>query len=151
MTATGLVQLGWRGFVGCACIAAGLAGCASLQSASSGQVGCAEQDIKISDDKTGWDTRTWTAECHGKKFYCSALGNNQSTQVSCKEAADGSRPAAEAAVSPAASPAATPATVTPGCQYDTQCKGDRVCVKRECVDPAPQAAPAPAQTAPAAP
>jgi len=24
-----------------------------------------------------------------------------------------------------------------GCHYDTQCKGDRVCVKGECVDPAP--------------
>jgi hypothetical protein len=25
-----------------------------------------------------------------------------------------------------------------GCQYDAQCKGERVCVKGECVDPAPK-------------
>jgi hypothetical protein len=36
-----------------------------------------------------------------------------------------------------------------GCQYDTQCKGDRVCVKGECVAPtsAPVPAPAPAPAA----
>jgi hypothetical protein len=28
-----------------------------------------------------------------------------------------------------------PAQAGGGCQFDTQCKGDRVCVKGECVDP----------------
>ena len=37
-------------------------------------------------------------------------------------------------------PAGPPATTTPaipaaGCHYDTQCKGDRVCVKGECAPP----------------
>jgi len=30
-------------------------------------------------------------------------------------------------------PAAGPAV--PGCQFDTQCKGDRICVKGECISP----------------
>jgi len=44
-----------------------------------------------------------------------------------------------------------------GCQFDTQCKGERVCVKGECVDQpsaaaaAPAPAPAPATVAPPAP
>lgn len=35
--------------------------------------------------------------------------------------------------------------VAPGCSFDTQCKGDRVCVNRECVAPptAPSIAPSP--------
>jgi hypothetical protein len=34
-------------------------------------------------------------------------------------------------------PASTqPTAATAGCQFDTQCKGDRVCVKGECVEPA---------------
>lgn len=110
-------------------------GCASLQSASSGQIGCAEKDIVIKDDQMGWNTRTWTAECHGKRFYCSAVqtGKEQS-QISCKE-----EPAA-AAVASAPQPQPTvPAAPTPppaeGCKFDTQCKGDRVCQKGECVDP----------------
>lgn len=32
---------------------------------------------------------------------------------------------------------------TPGCSYDAQCKGDRVCVKHECVAPSPSEGPAP--------
>ena len=31
-----------------------------------------------------------------------------------------------------------------GCQFDTQCKGDRICVAGECRDPQPSSAPAPA-------
>jgi hypothetical protein len=31
--------------------------------------------------------------------------------------------------------AAQDAKTTAGCQFDTQCKGDRVCVKGECADP----------------
>lgn len=60
-----------------------LAACgANLQSASSGKVGCAPREITISDDDGGWGTRTWTASCHGKRFFCSATGENA---ISCKE------------------------------------------------------------------
>ena len=32
--------------------------------------------------------------------------------------------------------AANAPTTAVGCQFDTQCKGDRICVKGECTDPA---------------
>ena len=93
-----------------------------------GQIGCAEQDIAIVDDNSGWGTRTWTATCQGKTYFCSSHGGGQhsTAQVSCKENGGGAAPAAPAA----------PAAAS-GCQYDTQCKGDRVCKAGSCVDPAP--------------
>lgn len=114
-----------------------LFGCASLESASSGQIGCAEQDIAISQDEMGFGTRTWVASCHGKRFFCSAVGG-ESTQVSCKEALDEQKTkqhgdSGEMVRRPAAPPPAAPAES--GCQYDTQCKGDRVCDDGECVKP----------------
>jgi hypothetical protein len=104
---------------------------ANLKAASSGQIGCAEADITITDDSTGWSSRTWTAECHGKRFFCSAIqtGKNQN-QVNCEEEAD------QVVDSRAAPPAA--ASTANGCQYDTQCKGDRVCVNGACVAPPAQ-------------
>jgi hypothetical protein len=108
--------------------AGGTVACGTLQSASSGQIGCAEEDIKITNDSVGWSTRTWTAECHGKRFFCSAVqtGKEQS-QVNCKED-----------TTTASAPPAPVAAAENGCKYDTQCKGDRVCVKGECVAPEPQ-------------
>ncbi len=51
-------------------------------------------------------------------------------------------------VAPATETAATPAMAMPavasGCQYDTQCKGDRICTDGKCVAPP---APAPVPTA----
>ena len=35
----------------------------------------------------------------------------------------------------AAASGPTPNRASPGCQFDTQCKGERVCVKGECVSP----------------
>lgn len=80
---------------------------------------------------------------------------------------DGKETTAVVVAATTAAPAPTPApvsalTATPatgGCEYDTQCKGDRVCVDRQCVDPAPKpeagataaAAPAASATPPAAP
>lgn len=66
-----------------------------------------------------------------------------------------------AAPTPASASAPTAAPASGGCEYDTQCKGDRVCVNRQCVDPAPKpdaatatataaAAPASSATPPAA-
>ena len=113
-----------------------------------------EHDIVISDDSSGWGSRTWTAECRGKKFFCTAVATGNNTeQVNCKEAVGDEKGAAPAApTASAAAPAASSqgaAAPAHGCQFDTQCKGDRVCVKGEGVDPAPTtpptAAPAPAQ------
>jgi len=109
-------------------VVTGASGCASLQGASSGQIGCAEDDITITNDSVGWSSRTWTAECHGKRFFCSAVptGKDQS-QVNCKEEISNAD-AAPAGASKPKPPAAG------GCQFDTQCKGDRVCVEGHCVE-----------------
>jgi len=100
-------------------------GCANLHAASSGQIGCAENEIVITDDSWDLTSRTWVAECHGRRFFCSAIGTgDKQTQVNCKEdAADSDAPARPSRRS------------SRGCEYDTQCKGDRVCVEHECVFP----------------
>lgn len=41
---------------------------------SSGTVGCSPDDIEITDHGDSIGTQTWTAHCHGQKFYCSRLG-----------------------------------------------------------------------------
>ncbi|MGZ3687146.1 MAG: hypothetical protein ACXWP5_05890 [Bdellovibrionota bacterium] len=54
-----------------------LVGCASertLQKVSSGQVGCAPDDVQIKDAESGIPY-TWTAICKDAKFYCSALNH----------------------------------------------------------------------------
>lgn len=120
-----------------------LSGCATLQDVSSGQTGCTPEEIAISNDKVGWATRTWTATCRGQAYMCSAHqgGNNSTAQVSCT-------PRQEAVAAKSVAPAAAPAPSTAGCTYDTQCKGDRICVKSECVDPTPASGtPQPAATA----
>jgi hypothetical protein len=97
-------------------------GCGSLENVTSGHIGCPETDITITDDESGWNTRSWTAHCHGKTYFCSAIsgGHDSSTQVSCQEAQQ------SAGEAPA---------VSTGCQSDAQCKGDRVCRSGACVDP----------------
>ncbi|HEX2879512.1 MAG TPA: hypothetical protein VHO25_08235, partial [Polyangiaceae bacterium] len=105
--------------------AVSLLGCVSLQAASSGQIGCSEDEITITDDDVGWSSRTWTATCRGKRFFCTAVSTGKdSSQVNCKEEA-GSVARADAPAPKAKS----------GCEYDNQCKGDRVCVKGACVAP----------------
>ena len=60
-----------------------IAGCGSgaLRTVSSGQIGCAPSEVEITDDEAGWNTRSWTATCGGKRYYCSG-GAGVST--SCK-------------------------------------------------------------------
>jgi len=70
--------------------AVALMGCASfggkaspdlLQKLTTGAVPCAQQDIKIIDDKgaSGFNIWTWTAECDGETYFCSR-GTNAETQ-----------------------------------------------------------------------
>ena len=114
------MKVGYRRILFAAVIAA--AGCGSLQSVTSGQVGCPEGDIKILDENRGWSTTTWTAECNGHRFFCTTqAGGNNSMQTTCKEA-----------VTP---PTGYPPAPQAGCQYDTQCKGNRVCRAGSCADP----------------
>lgn len=100
-------------------------GCNPLPAWTSGQVGCAEEQIVITRDEMGFAGRTWTAVCRGKTFYCTSVnsGPQGAMQVSCKEEAQSAAP-----------PPSAPPTAT-GCQYDTQCKGDRICKEGQCVDP----------------
>lgn len=92
-------------------------GCASLSSLSSGEVGCPASRIVITDDSGPvGNVRTWSATCESRVFYCSAAGNRRS----CTEKV---------------SPPATTSEATAGCQYDTQCKGARVCRASVCADP----------------
>lgn len=78
---------GQRAFwIAVAIIAIGTSGCASLRSATSGQVGCAEDEIAITKYNASLGSRTWTAECRGKRFYCSVVETGaQQSQVSCRE------------------------------------------------------------------
>jgi hypothetical protein len=75
-----------------------------------------------------------------------AMGGNGGTTTSAMvtgealrcEAGGGTSTAAEpvASSAPALAPVAEPASPgSGGCDYDTQCKGDRVCVNRACVEP----------------
>lgn len=95
-------------------------GCMSgLRGPTSGQIGCPRQEVEISDKHMGLTSSTWTAACRGKTFYCSSHSSGDSgSQVSCKEAGGESQVAQ-----------------TSGCQYDSQCKGDRICVDGACVAP----------------
>ncbi len=128
-------------------------GCTTLAEVSAGQTGCAPEEIVVTDENSSWGARTWTATCNGTPYQCSAHGGgeNSTPQVSCAPK--------RGATTPGGSQAAPAEPATDGCQYDTQCKGDRICEAGQCVSPAPQApaaaAPAqpfpPAEPAPAAP
>jgi hypothetical protein len=88
-------------------------GCASLESVSSGQIGCREEDIEISDDSPGWNSRTWTAKCNKRTYYCTSVSTgNHSSQVNCKED-NGSASAAAAAPAPRPKPAAPAPAASP--------------------------------------
>src|SRR6188768_3728422 len=73
-----------------ACLLAITPGCMNLRAASSGEVGCPESEVTISEDSgAGSGSRTWIAECRGRIFYCSAHATGEkSSQYSCTESAD---------------------------------------------------------------
>ena len=110
-----------------------------LAEESSGQVGCPPDEITITEKRDGAFNLVWKAQCRGNTYFCT-FGD----PTSCtKEAgtADAQTPTPPAAEAPVAGG---------GCQYDTQCKGERICDAGRCVDPtttrtdaAPEPAPAP--------
>jgi len=110
-------------------------GAGALKDATSGQIGCPSQEITIVDQQTGWSTATWTARCHDQMYYCSStMTGGNGSQIAC-------HPSNVDSGEVAAVPASTAASAAPvGCQFDTQCKGERVCQGGVCVDP-PKAAP----------
>jgi hypothetical protein len=138
------MQRKWFGLGACLSIF-GLVGCATISpgAASSGAIGCAEKDIRISNDDLGLSTRTWQAECSGKRYFCSGTAGTPN-HVSCTLANDtpavatsteaAARVDALAATQPVAAAQPCP-PVESGCAYDTQCKGERICRDHQCVDP----------------
>jgi hypothetical protein len=101
-----------------------ITGCIGLEGITSGQIGCPASEITITDDHQGFLDREWTAQCQGHVYYCSSSSsvNGRNHEMSCKE-------------NEPSQPASSPRAPT-GCQYDTQCKGDRVCQAGKCVVPA---------------
>lgn len=93
-----------------ASLLAGATGCGaiSLEARSSGYVGCAPDEIEISNDTSDFGSRTWTATCQGRTHYCTAqvTGPNNSA-VSCAPAGGGSR-----APAPGGGPALAPASAS---------------------------------------
>ena len=159
-----------RAYMMVALAAMASAGCGNLPAVTSGHIGCGESEIKITDEIQGWSTSTWTAECRGKKFFCSTTTKRvtsseatETRQTACREAltTDAQSPTGAASSSAASETVVSgpPASAADsgGCRYDTQCKGERVCEKGSCVTPvavvppttAPEAVPAATPTTPA--
>ena len=64
------------------------AGCASLPGMTSGQIGCAADNIAISDvEWASSHVKTWKAECLGRHYFCTVI-LSRSEEVSCKQDAD---------------------------------------------------------------
>lgn len=51
------------------------AGCASLQTISSGYVGCSPNEIEISNEASDFSGMTWTATCRGTVYHCARINN----------------------------------------------------------------------------
>ena len=87
------------GTVWAAILLTSVAGCLSAARRSSGAIGCAEEDITITDESVGvFGDHTWTAVCHGKTYYCSMnAGEEGAPNVNCTPAdSDFSEPGEEA-------------------------------------------------------
>lgn len=59
---------------------------ADLARVTSGQIGCPVPAIAISDDSVGVGSRTWTARCGERTYYCSGVvgGPDSTPVVACK-------------------------------------------------------------------
>lgn len=108
-----------------------VSGCASLASVTSGHIGCPEHEISIFNQRQHWNSRSWSARCRGRVYHCIGMGGGKysAPHISCKRE-PGSTPSLSASVSRGPTRA--------GCQYDNQCKGDRICMEGRCVAPQPR-------------
>jgi hypothetical protein len=109
-------------------LAPAISGCATLADFSSGEVGCSPEEIMVSDEQSTWSTMTWTAECNGREYHCSSHGGGEGStaQVSCTRREESTVPGGTQ----------PPPAAEARCQYDTQCKGERICEVGACVSPA---------------
>jgi hypothetical protein len=64
-------------------------GCATgfYKSSSSGQIGCSQDQIEISNVSSQLRGQTWVATCKGRRFYCNSTSSSGfgSNQITCKE------------------------------------------------------------------
>jgi hypothetical protein len=64
----------------------------TLQAVSAAQTGCAPQDIEITDDEAGFNSRSWVAWCNSERYQCFGAGNT----ATCKSLAPKVEPRASA-------------------------------------------------------
>src|SRR5690349_11397999 len=100
---------------------------------SAEHVGCKAREVVVTDVQPHGSSTSWTATCHGKSYAC---GGDVEGTVACRENVVGARAPAVSTPPAAPPPVAPPPAPTTGCQYDTQCKGERICVQGACVNPA---------------
>jgi len=107
----------WCVLLGSLLLAAGVSGCFDKEAATSGQTGCSPGELEISDEDTGWNSETWTATCHGERYFCSLVGTGKdSGQVSCRAASGQATASTTKPVAPptaAAQPSQAPAPQEP--------------------------------------
>lgn len=89
-----------------------LSGCqmhAEKASLSSGRIGCAPQQIAISEDSVTFNTASWKATCQGRTFYCvrRAYEDTTCTAALVPVAAQQGVPATQALAVPSSSSGAT--------------------------------------------
>ena len=104
---------------------------ASLRQRSAGDMHCPAESVKI----YAIDDRSYRViGCDQEFVYVSTCETPNAASKNCTWVLNSHR--GEASVQSSGEAAA------PGCSYDAQCKGERICVKHECVTP-PSEAPAP--------
>lgn len=110
-----------------------LPGC-GLAYLTSREVDCSPSEIQISNEQRNWfgGRRSWTAVCRGVTYRCTSRTTTSTGSTSTSATATAVACIAQpVAVSPVSAPFRAPT----GCSYDTQCKGNRVCHRGECVNP----------------
>lgn len=130
-------------------LGAGCFGADSLKSVTSGHIGCPEYEITIFNDNPGFNQRSWSARCRGRVYRCIGLagGKYSAPHVSCKQDLAVRRNPLWTVRRPGSSaqPRARARAVA-GCQYDTQCKGNRICKAGHCMAPSDAASSGPSTT-----
>jgi hypothetical protein len=50
---------------------------------SAGSVPCSEDQIVVSDKKTGHQSESWIATCHGRRYLCASHNDGKGVQTAC--------------------------------------------------------------------
>lgn len=60
---------------------------------SASRMGCSPNEIEISNEDVGMMTRSWTAKCRGKTYYCFKDASGYTVDIQCTE--DETKPSEE--------------------------------------------------------